>query len=54
MSIVELKNKQAQLINELEQLPRSKKNSNYRRRGVEILEELKQIRIEAKKINVIL
>lgn len=54
MSIVELKNKQSELIKELEQLSVTHKNSKYRRRGVEILEELKQIRVEAKKINVIL
>lgn len=44
----DLLKKQAELIKELEQLPRQRKNSNYRRRGVEILDELKQINKQLK------
>lgn len=40
--------KQADLIKELEQLPRQRKTSNYRRRGVEILIELQQINRQIK------
>lgn len=54
MSIVELKNKQAELIKELESLSLGVKTSRTRRRAAQVLVELKQIRNEAKKINVIL